>query len=124
MNKSLIALFAALSMMTLAACTDQQQENMENEGEQAAERMENEGERVEEQAEETYNNIMDELDGYKDEGEVCMSSLEDLEEEWEEFTDSIDVDDLDNIDGDRLAEWGNNLQEEMDDMGDIVDDEC
>lgn len=113
MKKPLIALFAALSMTTLVACSEQQEEQMENDGE-----------RVEERAEETYNNIMDELDGYKDESEVCMSSLEGLKEEWEEFTGSINVEDLDNLDGDRMAEWGNNLQEEMDDMGDIVDDNC
>lgn len=113
MNKSLIALIAALSMATLSACSEQQED-----------RMENDAERVEERAEETYNNIMDELEGYKEEGEVCMSSLEGLREEWQEFTSGIDVQNLDSIDGNKMSEWGNNLQEEMDDMSDIVDHNC
>ncbi|MGX5914778.1 hypothetical protein ACR0ST_08620 [Aliidiomarina sp. Khilg15.8] len=113
MNKLLIALFAALSMTTLAACSDQQRDSMSDSGE-----------RVEERAEETYNNIMNKLEEYKDDGEVCMSSLEGLREEWSEFTDSISADDVRNLDTEKLSEWGNNLQEEMDDMGDIVDHNC
>lgn len=107
-----LPILASVAMLT-AACTDQQQADMAERGDDAVERIES-----------MYGDMMDNLREARDEGEICLSSLEEMREEWSEYTDGIDIDSLDEVTRERLRMYGNQLRDTMDDMGDIVDRNC
>ncbi|RUO32473.1 hypothetical protein [Aliidiomarina soli] len=107
-----LPVLAGVAMLTVA-CTDRQQDQMAERGDDVAERVES-----------MYGDMMDRLREAREEGEICLSELEEMREEWSEQNDEVDIDSLDEVDRERMRMYGNQLSDTMDDLGDTIDRSC
>lgn len=113
LNIALPAMLA--SALFLSGCTDRQDTNTNQRM-----GMGNPTDR----AEELYSDARNEMREARNQGRICLSALDEMRGEWSDFYSDVDMGDLNETDRGRLSDWGDELSEMWNDMGDIVDRSC